>query len=220
LFLVFIVWLGYPFANLAFGLCVSIHVSSIVYYCNPMLSQWDFKWRIAFTVLILIGIGFWIYTPLRNRIQNRWLMPVESNGHVLVLERSPTANDIHRGDAIAYTLHGYMFSNHMGNGILNDRTGLSLGPVLAMPGDKVGFSTNGFSVNGVLRPSLPHMPKSGELVVEQNHWFVWPNLAISGNWSVDEDHISAAMLQLSDVSENQLVARPFKHWFWRKQILQ
>jgi len=75
-------------------------------------------------------------------------------------------------------------------------------------------------VNGVLQPSLPHMPKSGELVVAGNHWFIWPNLAISGNWDVGEANVSAAMLQLSNVSEDQFVARPFKHWFWRKQILQ
>src|ERR1700749_1551028 len=37
LLFIFIVRLGYPFANLAFGLGVSIHVSSRVYYCNPML---------------------------------------------------------------------------------------------------------------------------------------------------------------------------------------
>ena len=219
LFLVFILWLGYPIANLAFGIIVSIHVSSIVYYCNPFLCQWEFRWRLLFTVLVLIGFGFLIYAPLRSGIQNHWFMPVRSNGHVIVLKKFVTVKEVHRGDAIAYRLPGYRFSNHYGQGILDDRTGLSLGSVLGTPGDRVEFSTNGFAVNGVLQPALPHMPVSGELVVAQNHWFVWPNLAISGNWDVGEANISAAMLQLSNVSEDQFVAKPFKRWFWRKQTL-
>jgi hypothetical protein len=219
LFLIFVLWLGYPVANFAFGMIVSIHTSGIAYYCSPFLAQWEFRWRLLFTVLVLFGLGFLVYAPLRSYIQNHWFMPVNSNGQVVVLKKTVTANAIHRGDTIAYQLSAYRFSNHYGQGILNDRTGMSLGLVLAMPGDHVSFSTNGFSVNGVLQPSLSHMPKSGEFVVDQNHWFVWPNLAISGNWNVGEANISSAMLQLSNVSENQFVAKPFKHWFWRKQTL-
>ena len=35
LFLLFIVWLGYPFGNYAFGLMISIHATGFVYYCSP-----------------------------------------------------------------------------------------------------------------------------------------------------------------------------------------
>ncbi len=63
------------------------------------------------------------------------------------------------------------------------------------------------------------MPNSGTLVIQKNHWFIWPNLAISGNWNVGEVNISSAMLEMADVSEKQFVGKPFKRWFWRKQIL-
>ena len=53
---------------------------------------------------------------------------------------------------------------------------MGFGPVLAVPGDRVEFSTKAFSVNGVPQPLLPHMPAGGKLVVPENHWFIWPNL--------------------------------------------
>src|ERR1700722_4150994 len=49
LFSIFIVWFGYPLANLAFGMMISAHVSGIVYYCSPLLQQWDFTVRLLFT---------------------------------------------------------------------------------------------------------------------------------------------------------------------------
>ena len=91
--------------------------------------------------------------------------------------------------------------------------------MLATAGDRVEFSTNGFAVNGVLQARLPHMPETGGLVVPENHWFIWPKLAISGNWDVGEANISSAMMQMASVSEDQFVGKPFKRWFWRKQIL-
>jgi len=97
---------------------------------------------------------------------------------------------------------------------------LGLGLVLATPGDHVEFSTGKITVNGVSRPAMPHMPVSGALVVSQNHWFIWPDIAISGNWNVAEADISSAMLQMANVSQNQFMGKPFKRWFWRKQIFQ
>ena len=37
LFLLFIVCLGHPFGNYAFGLMLAIHASGFVYYCSPSL---------------------------------------------------------------------------------------------------------------------------------------------------------------------------------------
>src|SRR5262245_42375038 len=39
LLLVFIVWLGYPVANLAFGLMLSAHVTSILFLVSPWLAE-------------------------------------------------------------------------------------------------------------------------------------------------------------------------------------
>jgi len=55
--------------------------------------------------------------------------------------------------------------------------------------------------------------------VPENHWFIWPNLAITGNLNVGEASISSVMLQMASVPETQFVGKPFKRWFWREQIL-
>lgn len=217
LFCVFIAWLGYPAANLAFGLIVSIHASGIAYYCGSFLDKWEFTNRILFTLGVLMFLGFLIYSPARAFIQDRWFMPIRSGGHVLVLDPA-AVHTVHRGDHIAYKLSGYYFSNHLGQGFSGSDGGLSFGQVLATAGDHVEFSRNGFFVNGLRQPALSHMPVSGALVVPKNHWFIWPNLAISGNWDVGDANISAAMLQLSNVSQAQFVAKAFNRWLWRKQF--
>ncbi|HUA68518.1 MAG TPA: hypothetical protein VMA13_08215 [Candidatus Saccharimonadales bacterium] len=218
LFLQFIVWLGHPWGNYAFGLMLSIHTTGIVYYCSPLLVYASFSFRLLFTVGILLAVGGLIYAPLRSTIQERWLMPVRVNGQVVVIQKKVPANAIRRGDWVAYALTGYVISEH-GYRNADEHSGLGLGPVLALAGDHVGFSPNAFTVNGISHPLLAHMPTSGTLTVPEKHWFIWPDLAISGHGNVGEASISAAMLQMADVSENQFVGKPFNRWFWRRQSL-
>ena len=116
------------------------------------------------------------------------------------------------------------FSRHStgdahGGGAIWLQAGFSWGPVLAVAGDRVTFSTNSFSVNGAAQPLRPHMPAGGELVVPEKHWFVWPELDINGHGNYGEANLSAVMLQLATVSEVTFVGKPFRHWFWRRQIL-
>jgi len=217
LFLQFIMWLGYPFGNYAFGLMLSIHATSFVYYCSPLLSNARFRFRLGFTVAVLIAVGGFIYAPLRHAIQEHWLTPLRVNGHVIVVQKRVSANTVQRGNWVAYTLSGYVISVH-GNQYAG-HSGMGLGSVLAMAGDRVDFSTNAFTVNGIAHPLLPYMPAFGTLTVPENHWFIWPDFAINGHGDIGEANISAAMLQRADVSENQFVGEPFKRWFWRRQSL-
>ncbi len=218
LFLEFIIWLGYPFGNFAFGLMLSIHVTGFVYYCSPLLADMEFASRLLFTILVLVTMGGVVYAPMRRAIQEHWLIPLRMNDRVFVIEKQASADTVRRGDWIAYNLSGYVISVH-GNRYAGDRSGLGFGPVLAMAGDRVGFLTNAFTVNGVAHLRQPHMPASGSFIVPENHWFIWPDLAISGHGNVGEADISAAMLERADVPENQFVGKPFKRWFWRQQSL-
>lgn len=218
LFALFIVWFGYPFGNYAFGLIVSLHVSGFAYYCSPLLREESFGFRIGFTALLLVAIGLGVYMPTRHLIQSHFLMPLRVNEQVVVVQRFSPANQVQRGEVVAYTLSGYYFSNHGGEGV-STRSGVGLGTVLGTAGDRVEFSKNGVLINGRLQPALPHMPTEGSLVVLENHWFVWPTLAITGNWHVPEASLSSAMLQLSDVPETRYAGKPFKRWFWREQTV-
>jgi hypothetical protein len=210
---IFIVWLGYPAANVAFGLLLSAHVTSLVFLCGPWLAGVRFRVRAGFTLAVLFTVGLFVYAPLRNLLQADCLMPVRTKERVVVVQRMVSANSIQRGDWIAYTLPA-------DRGVTGVRIqeGLGLGPVLAAEGDHIRFLTNGFAINGVRRAPLPHMPENGELVVPENHWFVWPDLAINGYGNAGEGLISATMLQLAIISESEFIGKPFKRWFWRRQL--
>jgi hypothetical protein len=219
LVLIFIVWLGYPAANLAFGLLVSLHATGFVYYCNPLMAGEPFPRRLAFTFLALLGIGLAIYLPARNFVQGHWLTPLRLNGHVIVVQHVFAAHNIHRGEWVAYALQENETGEAHNGGAVWVHEGMGLGSVLAVAGDDVTFSSGSFAVNGVSRPSLPHMPGSGSLTVPENHWFIWPNLDISGHGNVGEASISSTMLNMADVNETQFFGKPLRHWFGRKQIL-
>jgi hypothetical protein len=116
-----------------------------------------------------------------------------------------------------YSLAGSASGDAHGGGAVQVESGFGYGPVLATAGDRVEFSTNSFSVNGVTRPLLRYMPTAGEVVVPEKHWFVWPELAISINRNVGDAAISDVMLKLAVVPESRFIGRPFKHWFGRRQ---
>lgn len=219
LILVFIVWLGYPAANLAFGLLISLHSTGFVYYCHPLMAGEPFHRRLAFTFLMLLAIGLLLYMPARSFIQGHWLTPLRLNGQVVVVQRIFQARHIQRGDWVAYALPEDEQGEAHNGGAVWVRAGMGLGPVLAAAGDQVNFSTNSFSVNGILHTNLPHMPGSGQLTMSENDWFIWPNLDISGHGNVSEASISSTMLDMASVKETQFFGKPFHRWFWRKQIL-
>jgi hypothetical protein len=219
LFLIFIVWLGYPSATFAFGLLISLHCTGFVYYCSPLMAGEPFRSRLAFTLLILLAIGLLLYLPARNFVQGHWLTPLRMNDRVIVVQRSFQTRRVQRGDWVAYSFDENAVGQNYHGGTVWLRNGLSLGPVLALAGDRVAFSNNCFSVNGILHTNLPHMPQAGELTVPENHWFIWPNLGISGHGDVGEARVSSALLGLADVAETNFSGRPLRRWFWRKQIL-
>jgi len=221
MFLLFIVWLGYPFGNLAFGLLISIHTSGFAYYCSPVLREKEFFARVGLTLALLMAFGLLFYAPLRIIIQDRWLMPMRRNGHVVILEKSASAGAVKRGEWVLYSLPGRLAGNaHGEGGAVWVQSGFGFGPVLATAGDRVSFGTNSFAVNGFEQLRLPHMPQGGDLIVPEKKWFIWPDYGISGHGNVGEAVISATILQLATVPEDQFVGKPFKRWFWRKQILQ
>jgi hypothetical protein len=212
LLLLYVVWLGYPAANLALGMLISIHSTGFVYYCKPLMAEENFRSRLTFTLLALLAMVLLLYWPARSLVQQYLLTPLSMNGKVLVVQRAFLTHTTQRGDYVAYSL-AETLEGAAHNG------GMGLGPILAVAGDHVIFSEKGFSVNGILRPSLPHMPRAGEWIVPEKRWFIWPNLAISGHGNVSEQRISKTMLDLADVPAAQYLGQPFHHWFWRQQTL-
>ena len=209
----FFVWLGHPAGNVAFGLLLSLHSTSIVYLCEPLLAETRLRGRIFFSMATLAMVGGLFYLPLRHLVQEHFFMPMNVNGRIVVVRAYASAATVQRGDWIAYSL-----SDAGGNGIYV-RDGFGLGPVLATTGDQVSFTKTALEINGIRRARQVHMPDSGEWVVPENHWFVWPEVDISGHGYVGEAALSATLTRMAMIRKEQFIGEPFKRWFWRRQIL-
>jgi hypothetical protein len=212
LVLLFFAAIGYPAGNVAFGLLLSIHSTALIYLFEPWLAGERFRTRVFVSMALLVGVGGLIYMPARNLMETRWLAPLRVNDRVVVVRKFAAPPVLKRNDLIAYSLPG-----NTGHAVYVE-AGFGLGPVLAVAGDHVRFTKAAFEVNGVPQPRLAHMPEAGELTVPEKHWFIWPDLAISGHGNVPAGTLTAVLLQMATISEEQFAGRPFKRWFWRRQF--
>jgi hypothetical protein len=210
--LVFFVGLGSILGNLAFGLLLSIHVTSLIYVLEPWLAGERFRTRLLFSVAVLFLLACLVYLPARSLIQEEWLMPLQVRGRVVVVHRLAHPGTLARGAWIAYTIDG------SGENAVYLLSGFGLGPVLALPGDRVRFTKSAFDVNGVPQPRVAGMPEVGEWVVPEKHWFVWPEVAMSGHGNVPAEGIAATLQRVGTITEAQFVGKPFKRWFGRRQV--
>lgn len=213
-----IVWLGHPIGAVGYGLLISVHASSLVFLESCSLrDKFEFGTRLAMAVATLLVVWLAVYRPALNYVETHWATPMLVQGKVMVMNPALTGQVVQRGERVLYSIgEGYSGDAHAG-GALWVQAGFGWGAVLAVAGDRVEFSTNSFSVNGVARAALPHMPIRGELVVPEKHWFIWPELGISGRGN--EAAIVSAMLQQATVSETQFVGTPFRRWCGRRQLL-
>jgi hypothetical protein len=212
LLLVFFVGFGYPAGNIAFGLLLSLHTSSLAFLLEPWLGDSRLRTRVLVSVCVLVGLSGLVYWPARSYLERRWFMPLQVNGRVVIIHRFIATGSLQRGDWVAYALPG-----SYGEGIYV-RDGAGFGQVLALPGDRVHFSGSAYEVAGLSRRRLPHMPTSGEWIVPEKHWLVWPDFAISGHGNISEGVISTTMLELGKISEDRLLGQPFRRWLWRQQL--
>jgi hypothetical protein len=181
LFLVFIVWLGYPLGNCAFSLMLSIHATGFLYYCGPDLLGRSLSHRIIFTLLVLTGIGLGFYLPIQHTIQTHWLMPLRNGNQVIIISVQGEPAPLKRGDWAAFT----------------NEKGVLFGRIVGLGGDQVDSIT-----------------------VPENHWLIHTELA--KRYYHDASFVSYRsdiVEQLTIVSREEFVGKPFRRWFWRKQIL-
>jgi hypothetical protein len=212
LLLLFFVEIGYPAGNMAFGLLLSVHAMGALCLCESSLADLRFRTRILLSMALLFVLAGLLYLPARRLMEAHLLEPLRVNNRVIVVKKSTSLPRVKRHDWIAYTIAGD--TDHAAY----VQAGLGLGPVLAVSGDHLHFTKAGFEVNGVLQPRLAHMPEEGEWVVPEKHWFVWPELDITGHGNVPEATLSATLLRMATISEDQFAGKPFKRWFWRRQF--
>jgi hypothetical protein len=214
---VFVVALGFPVASLCYGLLISIHATSIVFLEGVWLKEARVATRLAITLLTLFAVWGVCYAPLVGYAEHHWCMPLRLGNRVVIVHAGVSPRSIKRGDWLAYQVRGdSSFLDREGNVILD--AGMGFDPVLALPGDSVEFTRDACFVNGQALPRAPHMPVGGEWVMPQKVWFIWPSLGITGHGNVAEGNISARMKRTAMVKQQQIVGRPFKRWFGRRQL--
>jgi hypothetical protein len=212
---VFVVELGYPIANVAFGLMISIHAISIGFLEGQWLEGSRLRIRLALGFLTLFAVWGLVYAPIVRFTERHWIMPLRLGDRVVIVNCGVSPHSVKRGDWVAYRVSGDQFAGQREDRIYVS-SGLGVDAVLGVPGDVVQFSNQVFLVNGQPSASLPHMPKQGALVVPEKVWFIWPGFAITWH-GVPESSISATMQQAAMVPQNEIIGRPFRSWCGRRQ---
>ena len=215
--LVFLAALGFPAANACYGLLISLHAICIVSLEWVWLKDSGLGAKVAAALLTLFAVWGLMYAPLVGLAEHHWFMPLRQGNRVLVVRCGVSARSIHRGDWLAYRISGDTYRGEQEQGQFL-QSGLGLDRVLALPGDRLRFTPQGLYVNDQALPLAPHMPAQRELVVPQKVWFIWPSLDIYGGGWGTEASISERMQKVAMVTQKQIIGRPFKQWFGRRQM--
>jgi len=210
--LTFFAFLGYFVGNAAFGALISLHVSSILYLLHRTFPGLSIRNRLFLSLSVLLVVSQLMYATSLGYMQKHWFMPLRRGGKVFIVQPVRPAM-LRRGDLVAcYTVGS-------SGGAVRIHDGYFLDRVLAVPNDQVTFRPGEFVVNDELAAALPLMPRSGFMVLPKNKWLVWPALTTINHYRVSDEEIAASVLQLAIVSGRQIVGKPFRYWFWRRQIL-
>jgi hypothetical protein len=215
--LTFLAGLGYPAANVGYGLLISIHATSIMFLEGLWLKESSFGVKVGLGLCTLVAVWGLMYAPLVGYAERHWMLPLRLGERVLVINPRTAVKSIKRGDWLAYRIRSDHAPGDYGGQAVYLREGIGVDPVIGLPGDHVEFTPEAVLVNGRPAPLAPHMPTQGGLVVPEKVWFIWPNLAKSGGGRVAEANISATMQQAAMVTQQQILGRPYKAWFGRQQ---
>jgi len=101
--LVFVVALGYFVGNVAYGLMISVHATSIIFLEGLWLAGDRFRVRLIAAICTLLMVWGLVYVPVVRFVENHWLMPLRVGNNVLVVHRTPSGS-IRRGDRLAYQI--------------------------------------------------------------------------------------------------------------------
>ena len=200
--LIFLVALGHPLASLGFGLLISAHAIGVFYLTLPWLRNTSPPSKIVTALATLVGVWLVMYLPLITLAERHWFKPLRAGDQVMIVSPRVNPGSLQRGEWVAIAVGE---ENRSG---LRVNSGVAWGPVVALGGDRIEFGDKTFRVNGgASQALLPRMPTAGEVVVPENHWFVWPNLVISAYGMGVAANGMGAWMRAAMVSPDQFVGR-------------
>lgn len=214
--IVFLAALGFSASSIAYGLMISIHASSILYLELRWLYDASFRKKLVVALGTPLAVWAILYAPLVGFAERHWMMPLRIADRVIVVNCGVTPRSLKRGDWVAYRIpEDIAVREGVGRAYLAG--GIGLDPAIGLPGDHVRFAKEAVFVNDQPFLRAQYMPASGEMKVPEKVWFIWPHLAITMRGGAFEADISATLQQTAMVAEKQIIGRPFKHWFGRRQ---
>src|ERR1051325_658606 len=212
--LLFLAALGRPLASVGFGLLLSAHAIGVFYVELLWLRNTSPPSQVITALATLAGVWVVIYLPLMTLAEKRWFKPLRGGDQVMIVSPRVNPASLQRGQWAAIAVREV---NQTG---LSVSSGVAWGPVVGLGGDRVQFGEKTFRVNGgEPRPLAPNMPTAGEVIVPENHWFVWPNLVISAHGIGATANGMGALMRAAMVSPDQFVGVPFTRWCGRRQVL-
>ncbi|MDB6029122.1 MAG: hypothetical protein JWM68_5345 [Verrucomicrobiales bacterium] len=214
----FLIALGFPLGNYAFAFMLTLHAVSALLAFRRFVPVEELRQRLitAAGILVILIIAYLGLQALFGKV----ITPLRYNGKVYVVNGLASANGIKQGERIAYHIASMdrQFHTADAHGAVIVEEGFGLGAVLAVAGDKIVFTKESCVVNGISFPHQQRMPESGELVVPENRWFIWPDFAIDMQGEAAEIQAGAMLMRMGMVSKEDFAGRIFRHWFWRKQL--
>ncbi len=195
---------GQNLGGYAFGLALALHAAGVAAFFEARFPSASIAGRFLRPLGITLAVGL-IAPPAIGSLARRVVIPVATSEGVLLINPYATAAPVRVGERVAYYLPRSFVAN------TRVAAGVYLGRVLAGPGANFAFGPGGYTVDGVSRPPLPHMPETGATRIEAGHAFIWPTVAGFGGWGQGFDFSRVV------VPDSALVGRPYRRWFWRIQ---
>lgn len=209
----FIVRVGYTEGSFGFAVMIGLHACSLAYVIQRLYLEEPLPQRLKRVAAMAVALLLFFYVPLQMLILPRFFVPIRTAKKVVVIRTgNPTAHTIKRGDWVAYRIKDTGGSGYFVRG------GVNLDMVRGLAGDRLVFLGKDMEINGKREPRPAFLPDSGEWVVPEGCWFIWPSLISALGYANAPAQIAAAQQQLAIVPMDQYVGTAFKYWFWRKQV--
>jgi hypothetical protein len=197
---------GQFLGSIAFGLTIAIHAAGVVAYLDAKAPAENVIHRIVRQLFVVLAVSL-LVPVFVGRVLDRVVIPVAGPDGTLLINPFARSQPLLTGEIVAYKMES---AREQGFTLAE---GVYLGRVLGGPGNEIVFATGFYSLNGIDRPALPHMPVTGRYKTEVGQSIVWPTVFFAyGNFSGRTFPVHRAV-----VDDSALVGRPYKRWFWRTQ---
>ncbi len=215
--LIFLIFLGHPLlSGWGLGILASAHSSGqgflVTQDWDPESEPMTLGDRIGLPLAFWFGCLVLIYWPSGQLFQTHVARPIFWEGRLLILQAWTRPESLRRGEHVGVRIKARY------EGPVRIREGISFGPVLGLPGDRLEFTPETNRANGQILARPPGLLTEGNVEVPANTWYVWPALTARVQ-NVELNDVNQVYRDMAFVARENLLGRPFAHWFFRPQPL-